>query len=189
MANDPNGKDVGTDETPQMAADTTPAAAVPDAAQHDEPQTADSTASAGDAAPAADTASVDDTTAVAAHDETAAAELPASEVAAAETPSSQVDAPPAVQAQQPTAVPQPRKAREMTGVVLSCKAEKTITVRVDRRVKHPVYGKFIRRSTKLAAHDPGNRCQEGDTVAIVESRPISRTKSWRLARIVERANG
>ena len=77
--------------------------------------------------------------------------------------------------------------RSLTGVVTSSKADKTITVRVDRRVKHPVYGKFIRRSTKLAAHDEGNDCHEGDTVTIVESRPISKTKSWRLAAIVERA--
>ena len=75
----------------------------------------------------------------------------------------------------------------MTGVVLSSKADKTISVRIDRRVKHPVYGKFIRRSTKLAAHDPGNECQEGDVVTIVETRPISKTKSWRLHQIVERA--
>lgn len=78
-------------------------------------------------------------------------------------------------------------ARALTGVVTSNKADKTITVRVDRRVKHPVYGKFIRRSTKLAAHDEHNDCQPGDTVTIVESRPISKTKSWRLGAIVERA--
>ena len=78
-------------------------------------------------------------------------------------------------------------ARALTGVVTSNKADKTITVRVDRRVKHPVYGKFIRRSTKLAAHDEHNACQLGDTVTIVESRPISKTKSWRLGAIVERA--
>ena len=78
-------------------------------------------------------------------------------------------------------------ARALTGVVTANKANKTITVRVDRRVKHPVYGKFIRRSTKLAAHDEHNACQLGDTVTIVESRPISKTKSWRLGAIVERA--
>lgn len=81
------------------------------------------------------------------------------------------------------------RAREMTGVVTSCKASKTVTVRIDRRVKHPVYGKFIRRSTKLAVHDENNDCQEGDTVTIVETRPISKTKSWRLARINERGSG
>ena len=88
-----------------------------------------------------------------------------------------------------TSAPAPAEGfiRSLTGVVTSSKADKTITVRVDRRVKHPVYGKFIRRSTKLAAHDEGNDCHEGDTVTIVESRPISKTKSWRLAAIVERA--
>ena len=80
-----------------------------------------------------------------------------------------------------------RLARELTGVVTSNKADKTVTVRVDRRVKHPVYGKFVRRSTKLAVHDEGNDCQEGDTVTIIETRPISKTKSWRLGAIVERA--
>ena len=78
--------------------------------------------------------------------------------------------------------------RELAGVVLSSKADKTITVRIERRVKHPVYGKFIRRSTKLAAHDEHNDCKEGDLVTIIETRPISMTKSWRLGRIVERAS-
>ena len=80
-----------------------------------------------------------------------------------------------------------RLARELIGVVTSSKADKTITVRVDRRVKHPVYGKFVRRSTRLAVHDEHNDCREGDTVAIVETRPISKTKSWRLGAVVERA--
>lgn len=78
-------------------------------------------------------------------------------------------------------------ARELTGVVTSNKADKTVTVRVDRRVKHPVYGKFVRRSTKLAVHDERNDCREGDTVTIIETRPISKTKSWRLGAVVERA--
>ena len=164
MANDPNSKGVADDETPQAAA-ATPAAA--------------------------ETSTVAETLAAVPHEESvAAAEPSTAEVAATATAASQVDAPAAPEASPPAVAPDgPRKARELTGVVLSNKAEKTITVRVDRRVKHPVYGKFIRRSTKLAAHDPGNRCQEGDMVAIVETRPISRTKSWRLARIVERANG
>ena len=160
MPNDPNDKDIARDEARQMAADMVDTAA---AAPGDEPQIA--------------------ANATAAADTSVAAEPAAADVAAAEAPVSPVDTP------QTVAPEAARKAREMTGVVLSNKAEKTITVRVDRRVKHPVYGKFIRRSTKLAAHDPGNRCQEGDVVAIVETRPISRTKSWRLARIVERANG
>lgn len=82
----------------------------------------------------------------------------------------------------------PPRQRELTGIVLSSKADKTITVRVERRVKHPVYGKFVRRSTKLAAHDERNDCGEGDLVTIIETRPISKTKSWRLGRIVERAS-
>ena len=77
-------------------------------------------------------------------------------------------------------------ARESTGVVVSNKADKTITVVVERRVKHPVYGKFIRRSTKVAAHDEANTCNEGDVVTIVETRPVSKTKSWTLGRVVER---
>ena len=77
-------------------------------------------------------------------------------------------------------------ARESTGVVVSNKADKTITVLVERRVKHPVYGKFIRRSTKIAAHDEANTCREGDVVTIVETRPVSKTKSWTLGRVVER---
>lgn len=77
-------------------------------------------------------------------------------------------------------------ARESTGVVVSNKADKTITVLVERRVKHPVYGKFIRRSTKVAAHDEANTCQVGDVVTIVETRPISKTKSWTLGHVVER---
>ena len=173
MANDPNSKGVADDETP-AAAEMPAAAETPAAAAT--PAEAETSTVAPAAAP---------------HEESvAAAEPSTAEVAATATAASQVDAPAAPEASPPTVAPEgPRKARELTGVVLSNKAEKTITVRVDRRVKHPVYGKFIRRSTKLAAHDPGNRCQEGDMVAIVETRPISRTKSWRLARIVERANG
>ncbi len=79
-------------------------------------------------------------------------------------------------------------ARASTGVVTSSKADKTITVRIERRLKHPVYGKFMRRSTRIAAHDERNECQEGDVVTIVESRPVSKTKSWRLLDIVERAS-
>jgi len=82
---------------------------------------------------------------------------------------------------------QPRPSRAMTGVVKSNKADKTICVHVERRIKHPVYGKFIRRSTKLHAHDEGNDCREGDVVTIVETRPISKTKAWKLDRILERA--
>ncbi len=80
-----------------------------------------------------------------------------------------------------------RVKRPLVGVVTSNRADKTITVRIERRVKHPIYGKFIRRSTRLHAHDEGNTANEGDVVAIVQTRPISRTKSWALDSIVERA--
>ena len=94
----------------------------------------------------------------------------------------------AEQAEAAAVPPSPdKRRREMTGVVLSNKADKTITVRIDRRVKHPVYGKIVRRSSKIAAHDERNECREGDVVAIVETRPVSKTKSWRLGRVVERA--
>ena len=76
--------------------------------------------------------------------------------------------------------------RTITGKVVSDKMDKTITVLVERRVKHELYGKYITRSTKLHAHDENNDCNEGDTVAIVESRPISKTKTWRLQSIVEK---
>jgi small subunit ribosomal protein S17 len=82
-----------------------------------------------------------------------------------------------------------KKIRTLTGRVTSNKMDKTITVLIERYVKHPLYGKFIRRSTKLHVHDENNECREGDTVEITECRPISKTKSWRLYRIVERAVG
>ncbi len=70
--------------------------------------------------------------------------------------------------------------RVLQGVVVSDKADKTVSVRVERRVMHPVYKKFIRRSKKYAAHDPENRCKVGDTVRIQECRPISKTKRWEV---------
>ena len=81
---------------------------------------------------------------------------------------------------------QENNVRTITGKVVSDKMDKTITVLVERRVKHELYGKYITRSTKLHAHDENNDCNEGDTVAIVESRPISKTKTWRLQSIVEK---
>lgn len=77
--------------------------------------------------------------------------------------------------------------RSLTGKVVSDKMDKTITVLVERRVKHPVYGKYITRSSKLHAHDEKNECKMGDTVTISETRPLSKTKSWALVSIVERA--
>lgn len=80
-----------------------------------------------------------------------------------------------------------KRQRTLTGKVVSNKMEKTIVVRVDRRVKHPVFGKFIMRSAKYKAHDETNQCNEGDTVEIAEGRPISRHKSWTVVRVVEAA--
>ncbi len=80
-----------------------------------------------------------------------------------------------------------KKVRTVTGKVVSDKMDKSITVAVERLVKHPVYGKYIRRTTKLKAHDEQNDCRAGDVVSIAECRPLSKTKSWRLVRIVERA--
>jgi small subunit ribosomal protein S17 len=80
-----------------------------------------------------------------------------------------------------------KNARTLSGKVVSDKMEKTITVLVERRVKHPVYGKIINRSTKIKAHDEQNECGIGDIVTIAETRPISKSKSWRLVDVVERA--
>lgn len=79
--------------------------------------------------------------------------------------------------------------RTIIGRVLSNKADKTVTVLVERKVAHPVYGKYVKRSTKLHAHDENNECNEGDTVALTSCRPLSKTKSWRLVEIIERASG
>jgi small subunit ribosomal protein S17 len=79
-----------------------------------------------------------------------------------------------------------KTVRNVTGRVISNRMDKTITVLVERRVPHPLYRKYVRRSTKLHAHDENNECREGDTVMIVQSRPISKTKAWRLVKIVER---
>ena len=72
------------------------------------------------------------------------------------------------------------------GVVSSNKMDKTITVSVERKVKHPLYGKFVKKSTRFHAHDEKNECSIGDTVKIMETRPLSKTKRWRLVEIVEK---
>jgi small subunit ribosomal protein S17 len=82
---------------------------------------------------------------------------------------------------------QQKSNRTLTGRVISNKMQKTITVLIERRVKHPIYGKFITRSTKVHAHDAEDRCQIGDTVTIQQSRPLSKTKAWCLIDVVERA--
>lgn len=77
--------------------------------------------------------------------------------------------------------------RVVDGRVVSDKMDKSITILVERRVRHPVYGKFIGRSTKLHAHDEKNECKEGDMVQIEECRPLSKSKSWRLVKVLEKA--
>ena len=77
--------------------------------------------------------------------------------------------------------------RTLQGRVVSDKMDKTITVLVERQVQHPIYGKFIRRSTKVHAHDENNECRAGDMVVVEQCRPLSKTKTWRLVRVVERA--
>ena len=77
--------------------------------------------------------------------------------------------------------------KEKIGTVTSNKMEKSIVVAVERKVKHPKYGKFVKMTTKFVAHDEKNDCNEGDTVRIMETRPLSKSKNWRLVEIVERA--
>ena len=81
-----------------------------------------------------------------------------------------------------------KSARQVTGSVVSAKMDKTITVLVERQLQHPLYKKYIRRSTKMHAHDEENSCKEGDQVVIEECRPISKNKSWRLVSIVGGSN-
>lgn len=78
-------------------------------------------------------------------------------------------------------------SRTASGTVVSTKMEKTITVLVERRIKHPLYGKYIKRSKKIHAHDPENVCQEGDMVTIEETRPLSKTKAWKLRSVDRKA--
>jgi small subunit ribosomal protein S17 len=79
--------------------------------------------------------------------------------------------------------------RTIVGRVVSDKMDKTVSVAIERKIKHPVYGKYIRRTTKVLAHDAANECKAGDRVAIAESRPVSKNKSWSVVDIVERAAG
>jgi small subunit ribosomal protein S17 len=76
--------------------------------------------------------------------------------------------------------------KERIGVVVSNKMDKSIVVAVKRKVKHPIYGKFVNKTTKLHAHDEQNTCDVGDTVKIMETRPLSKTKNWRLVEIIEK---
>ncbi|MBL7803118.1 MAG: 30S ribosomal protein S17 [Saprospiraceae bacterium] len=77
--------------------------------------------------------------------------------------------------------------KQKIGVVVSDKMNKTIAVKVERRLMHPIYGKFVKRSKKFFAHDEENTCKVGDKVRIMETRPLSKNKSWRLVEIIERA--
>ncbi|OFZ65941.1 MAG: 30S ribosomal protein S17 [Bacteroidetes bacterium RIFCSPHIGHO2_02_FULL_44_7] len=77
--------------------------------------------------------------------------------------------------------------KERVGIVTSSKMDKSIVVSVERKVKHPKYGKFVKNTTRFVAHDEKNECGEGDTVRIMETRPLSKSKNWRLVEIVERA--
>ena len=77
--------------------------------------------------------------------------------------------------------------KERIGVVVSNKMDKSIVIKVERKVKHPLYGKFVKKSTKFMAHDEKNECNIGDMVRIMETRPLSKNKCWRLVEIVEKA--
>jgi len=77
--------------------------------------------------------------------------------------------------------------KERIGIVVSNKMDKSVVVAVERKVKHPMYSKFLKKTTKFVAHDDKNECNEGDTVRIMETRPLSKTKCWRLVEIIERA--
>jgi small subunit ribosomal protein S17 len=79
--------------------------------------------------------------------------------------------------------------RTIVGRVVSDKMDKTVSVAIERKIKHPMYGKYIRRTSKVLAHDAANECKEGDRVAISECRPVSKNKSWSVVNIVERAAG
>jgi small subunit ribosomal protein S17 len=76
--------------------------------------------------------------------------------------------------------------KERVGVVVSNKMDKSVVVAVKRKVKHPIYGKFVNKTTKFVAHDESNECSEGDTVRIMETRPLSKTKCWRIVEIIEK---
>jgi small subunit ribosomal protein S17 len=108
----------------------------------------------------------------------------------AEAPQAEAVPPAEAAAAAPAAVPaQPaRGARTLTGRVVSDRMQKTIAVEIERLVKHPTYGKFVRRTTRLLAHDETGTCKAGDLVVIIPCRPMSRHKSWRLLEVVEKAS-
>ena len=79
------------------------------------------------------------------------------------------------------------RRKELIGKVMSNKMDKSIVVAVERKLKHPLYGKFVKKTRKFVAHDEENTCNEGDIVQVMETRPLSKSKRWRLVKIVERA--
>lgn len=89
--------------------------------------------------------------------------------------------------QQETAAPSRNERKTRDGIVVSNKMDKTIAVAIQRRLRHPIYGKYVKKTTKLIAHDENNECNIGDTVRIMETRPLSRRKRWRLVTILEKA--
>jgi small subunit ribosomal protein S17 len=119
---------------------------------------------------------------------TAKAQAPEQAAPAAE-PAAQApeQAPPAAEPALAPGAQEPRGARTLTGRVVSSKMQKTIAVEIERLVRHPAYGKYIRRTTKLLAHDENGACREGDVVTITPCRPVSRHKSWRLLEVVQKA--
>ncbi len=82
---------------------------------------------------------------------------------------------------------QESKQRTITGVVTSNAGDKSATITVERKIKHPIYGKYIKRSTKIRVHDESNECNKGDTIIVEQCRPMSKTKSWRLVKVIEKA--
>ncbi len=87
-----------------------------------------------------------------------------------------------------TTADQGANKRTVQGVVTNNAGNKSATIMIERRIKHPIYGKFIKRSTKLHIHDETNECNKGDTILVEECRPMSKTKSWKLVKIVEKAS-
>ncbi len=79
------------------------------------------------------------------------------------------------------------KQRTLTGIVTSNAGDKSVTIMIERRIKHPIYGKYIKRSTRLRVHDEANECNHGDTIIVEQCRPMSKTKSWRLVKVIEKA--
>ena len=90
-------------------------------------------------------------------------------------------------AEEPAKASRDTNRKERVGIVVSSKMHKSISIAVQRQIKHPIYGKFVKRTTKLMAHDENNEAKEGDTVRIMETRPLSKNKRWRLMEIVEKA--